>query len=175
MLFGAGTGNPYFTTDTAATLRASEIGADMLIKATKVDGLYSADPKKDPNAVRYDRVSGEIVVADEALVVGTAVDERVGHRPERPVGLGEFPRPGELAFGIVGSGQVDRAPGFGEAGPPPRYPPAKGSVLSFGRYRGWSISQVAAYDRDYLEWLSRTMAGRIYTSELKKVLSQSAN
>lgn len=64
---------------------------------------------------------------------------------------------------------------FGEAGPPPGYPPAKGSVLSFGRYRGWSISQVAAYDRNYLEWLSRTMAGRIYTSELKQVLSQSSN
>ena len=64
---------------------------------------------------------------------------------------------------------------FGEAGPPPRYPPARGSVLSFGRYRGWALSQVAAYDRNYLEWLSRTMAGRTYSSELKHVLSQAAN
>ena len=64
---------------------------------------------------------------------------------------------------------------FGEAGPPPRYPAAKGSVLSFGRYRGWAISQVAAYDRNYLEWLSRTMAGRTYTAELQQVLSQTAN
>jgi curved DNA-binding protein CbpA len=63
---------------------------------------------------------------------------------------------------------------YGEAGPPPRYPPAKGSVLSFGRYRGWSIAQVGAYDRNYLEWLSRTMAGRTYTTELKQVLSQTA-
>jgi curved DNA-binding protein CbpA len=64
---------------------------------------------------------------------------------------------------------------FGEAGPPPRYPPAKGSLLSFGRYRGWSISQVAAYDRNYLEWLSRTMAGKTYTAELQQVLSQTTN
>jgi len=61
---------------------------------------------------------------------------------------------------------------FGDAGPPPPYPTASGSVLSFGRYRGWSISQVAAYDRNYLEWLSRTMAGRTYTAELKQVLNQ---
>ncbi len=63
---------------------------------------------------------------------------------------------------------------YGEAGPPPAYPPASGSVLSFGRYRGWAISQVAAYDRNYVEWLSRTMAGRTYTHELKRVLSQAA-
>jgi curved DNA-binding protein CbpA len=61
---------------------------------------------------------------------------------------------------------------YGDAGPPPAYPRASGSVLSFGRYRGWAISQVAAYDRDYLEWLSRTMAGRTYSAELKRVLSQ---
>ena len=48
-------------------------------------------------------------------------------------------------------------------------------MLSFGRYRGWAISQVAAYDRNYLEWLSRTMAGRTYTAELKQVLSQVSN
>lgn len=64
---------------------------------------------------------------------------------------------------------------YGEAGPPPAHPPARGSVLSFGRYRGWAISQVAAYDRNYLEWLSRTMAGRTYTAELKQVLSQASN
>ncbi len=57
VIFGAGTGNPYFSTDTAASLRASEIGADVLLKATKVDGVYSADPKLDPNAKRYDRLT----------------------------------------------------------------------------------------------------------------------
>ncbi|WP_298435495.1 UMP kinase [Geobacter sp.] len=53
VIFGAGTGNPYFTTDTAASLRAMEIGADVILKGTKVDGVYSADPKKDPTAVKY--------------------------------------------------------------------------------------------------------------------------
>src|SRR5476649_1150155 len=56
VIFGAGTGNPFFTTDTAAALRASEMGCDALLKATKVDGIYSADPHKDQNAVRYDRL-----------------------------------------------------------------------------------------------------------------------
>ena len=53
VIFGAGTGNPYFTTDTAASLRAMEIGAEVTLKGTKVDGVYSADPKKDPNAVKF--------------------------------------------------------------------------------------------------------------------------
>ncbi len=63
---------------------------------------------------------------------------------------------------------------YGDAGPPPAYPQASGSVLSFGRYRGWSISQVAAYDRGYLEWLGRTMAGRTYTAELTRALQQTS-
>lgn len=53
VIFGAGTGNPYFTTDTAASLRAMEIGAEVILKGTKVDGVYSADPKKDATAVKY--------------------------------------------------------------------------------------------------------------------------
>jgi uridylate kinase len=53
VIFGAGTGNPYFTTDTAASLRAMEVGAEVILKGTKVDGVYSADPKKDPNATRF--------------------------------------------------------------------------------------------------------------------------
>lgn len=57
VIFAAGTGNPYFTTDTAAALRAMEIGADIILKGTKVDGVYSADPMKDPHAKRYDRIS----------------------------------------------------------------------------------------------------------------------
>jgi uridylate kinase len=57
VIFGAGTGNPYFTTDTAAALRAAEIGADLLIKATKVDGVYSADPYADPGARRFERLT----------------------------------------------------------------------------------------------------------------------
>jgi len=57
VIFAAGTGNPYFTTDTAAALRAMEIGADVIIKATKVDGVYSSDPVKDPTAKKYDTIS----------------------------------------------------------------------------------------------------------------------
>lgn len=57
VIFAAGTGNPYFTTDTAAALRAMEIGAEVIMKATKVDGVYSADPVKDPSAAKYDRLS----------------------------------------------------------------------------------------------------------------------
>ncbi len=57
VIFAAGTGNPYFTTDTAASLRAMEIGADIILKATKVDGVYSSDPMKDPAAKRYDSIT----------------------------------------------------------------------------------------------------------------------
>ena len=57
VIFGAGTGNPFFTTDTAAALRGVEIDAEIVLKATKVDGIYTADPKKDPTATRYDMVS----------------------------------------------------------------------------------------------------------------------
>jgi len=57
VIFAAGTGNPFFTTDTAAALRASEVGAEIVLKATKVDGVYTSDPKKDPGAKRYSRVS----------------------------------------------------------------------------------------------------------------------
>ena len=57
VIFGAGTGNPYFTTDTAASLRAMEIGADVILKGTKVDGVYSADPKKEPDAVKFKTLS----------------------------------------------------------------------------------------------------------------------
>jgi uridylate kinase len=57
VVFAAGTGNPFFTTDTAAALRGSEIGAEIVLKATKVDGVYTADPMKDPGARRYERIT----------------------------------------------------------------------------------------------------------------------
>ena len=63
VIFAAGTGNPFFTTDTAAALRGSEIGAEVVLKATKVDGVYTADPKKDPEAQRYSSIT-----FDEALI-----------------------------------------------------------------------------------------------------------
>ena len=72
VLFAAGTGNPFFTTDSAAALRAIEIGADLLIKATKVDGIYSADPAKDPTATRYDRLGYQDVIDRDLKVMDTA-------------------------------------------------------------------------------------------------------
>ena len=63
VIFAAGTGNPYFTTDTAASLRAAEINADILVKATKVDGVYDSDPMKNPDAVKYDTVSYDDVLS----------------------------------------------------------------------------------------------------------------
>ena len=69
VIFAAGTGNPFFTTDTAASLRAIEISADVLIKATKVDGIYSADPIEQSNAVRYKDLSFDQVLADKLQVM----------------------------------------------------------------------------------------------------------
>ncbi len=62
VIFGAGTGNPYFTTDTAAVLRGVEIGADVILKGTRVDGVYNADPEKDPTAIKYDTISFDDVL-----------------------------------------------------------------------------------------------------------------
>jgi len=72
VIFGGGTGNPFFTTDTAAALRAAEIGADLLLKATKVDGVYTADPKKDANARRYETLSFDEAIANNLGVLDTA-------------------------------------------------------------------------------------------------------
>ena len=69
MVFAAGTGNPFFTTDTAATLRAVEVKADVILKATKVDGIYTADPVKHPDATRYERISYLQVLQDRLQVM----------------------------------------------------------------------------------------------------------
>jgi len=69
VLFGAGTGNPYFTTDTAAVLRAIEIEADVIIKGTRVDGVYDSDPEKNPNAKRYETISYQDVLAKQLKVM----------------------------------------------------------------------------------------------------------
>ena len=68
VIFAAGTGNPYFTTDTAAVLRAVEIKAEVILKGTRVDGVYTADPEKDPNAVKFDEISYMQVVKDLSLI-----------------------------------------------------------------------------------------------------------
>ena len=69
VIFGAGTGNPYFTTDTAGSLRAIEIKADVILKGTRVDGIYTADPEKDPTATRYETVSFSEVIGKNLKVM----------------------------------------------------------------------------------------------------------
>jgi len=95
VLFAAGTGNPFFTTDSAAALRAIEIGADLLLKATKVDGVYSADPKKKKDAKRFEHVTYEEVIARNLQVMDTAAialcrDNRI------PLRIYDMTRPGNL-------------------------------------------------------------------------------
>ena len=72
VIFAGGTGNPYFTTDTAAALRAAEMGCDALLKATQVDGVYSADPEKVPNAKRYDRLTYDDVLRQDLRIMDGA-------------------------------------------------------------------------------------------------------
>ena len=74
VIFAAGTGNPFFTTDTTAALRAAEMGCDVLLKATQVDGVYSADPNEDPTAVRYDSLTyAEVLARDLKVMDGAAI------------------------------------------------------------------------------------------------------
>jgi uridylate kinase len=72
VLLGGGTGNPFFTTDTAAVLRAVELKCDAVLKATQVDGVYTADPKKDPSARRFDRLTHDEAIARDLKVMDTA-------------------------------------------------------------------------------------------------------
>lgn len=69
VIFGAGTGNPFFTTDSAASLRAIELNADVILKGTRVDGIYSADPEKDPNATKYDVISFDDVYKKDLSIM----------------------------------------------------------------------------------------------------------
>jgi uridylate kinase len=71
VIFGAGSGNPFFTTDTTAALRGAEINAEVIFKATRVDGIYSADPKQDPNAKRYTSISFDHALAKDLRVMDT--------------------------------------------------------------------------------------------------------
>jgi uridylate kinase len=101
VIFAAGTGNPFFTTDSAASLRAIEIGADLLIKATKVDGVYTADPKKDPNAKRYDRLTYDSVL-DQRLMVMDATAIVLCRDYDMPLCVLDINKPGALMKAIMG-------------------------------------------------------------------------
>ncbi len=101
VIFAAGTGNPFFTTDSAASLRAVEIGAELLIKATQVDGVYSADPKKDPTAAFYPRLSYDQALRENLQVMDTTAivlcrDNRI------PIRVMNIHQPGALMRLIEG-------------------------------------------------------------------------
>ena len=102
VIFAAGTGNPFFTTDSAASLRAVEIGADLLIKATKVDGVYSADPVKDPDARRYDELSFDEVL-NQRLGVMDATAIVLCRDYHMPLCVLDINKPGAMMNAVMGN------------------------------------------------------------------------
>jgi uridylate kinase len=101
VIFAAGTGNPYFTTDTAASLRAMEIHAEVILKATKVDGIYTADPKKDPSAKRYKSLSYLDVLKDELKVMdSTAISLCMDN--DLPLVVFDLTRKGNITRAVMG-------------------------------------------------------------------------
>jgi uridylate kinase len=97
----AGTGNPYFTTDTAATLRAVEIGAEVILKATRVDGVYDADPEKEPGAKRFSRITYTELLSNrlqalDATAVSLAMDNQM------PIVVFDMTQPGNIARAVRG-------------------------------------------------------------------------
>ena len=95
VIFGAGTGNPYFTTDTAASLRAVEIEADVILKGTRVDGIYSADPEKDSTALRYERLTFTEVY-EQGLNVMDLTAFTLCNENKLPIIVFDMNRPGNL-------------------------------------------------------------------------------
>jgi uridylate kinase len=101
VILAAGTGNPFFTTDSAASLRAVEIGADLMLKATKVDGVYSSDPMTDESALRYERLTYDHVL-DERLSVMDATAIVMCRDQNMPIIVFDINRPGALASIVEG-------------------------------------------------------------------------
>ncbi len=101
VIFAAGTGNPFFTTDTAGALRAVEIGADVIVKATKVDGIYSADPKKDPMARRIEKVT-YIEVLNQGLGVMDTTAISLCMDNKLPIVVFDLTRPGNIKRLVLG-------------------------------------------------------------------------
>ena len=103
MIFAAGTGNPFFTTDTAAALRAAEMGCDALLKGTSVDGVYTADPKRDPDATRYDQLSYlEVLSRDLRVMDASAIS--LMRESGIPIVVFSIRRPGALVDVMTGAG-----------------------------------------------------------------------
>jgi len=107
VIFGAGTGNPFFTTDTAAALRGVEIDAEIVLKATKVDGIYTADPKKDPTATRYDIVSYDEAI-NKNLKVMDATAFTLCRDQKMPIAVFSIFKEGALKRVILGENEGTR-------------------------------------------------------------------
>ncbi len=103
VIFAAGTGNPFFTTDTAAALRAVEMGCDALMKATQVDGVYSADPKKDPTAERFDTLSYREVLARDLRVMDASAIV-LARENKVPILVFSLHNPGAFGDVVTGGG-----------------------------------------------------------------------
>ena len=101
VIFAAGTGNPFFTTDTAAALRGAEIGAEIVLKATKVDGVYTADPKKDPHATRYSRISFDEAITKNLQVLD-ATAFALCRDQKLPIKVFSINKPGALKRVVTG-------------------------------------------------------------------------
>jgi len=101
VIFGGGTGNPYFSTDTTAALRANEIGAEVVLKATKVDGIYDRDPKKDPKAKRYSRISFAKAIREQLKVMDTTAFSLCMEN-NLPIVVFDFFRPHNLKRVVMG-------------------------------------------------------------------------
>src|SRR3954466_11944513 len=105
VIFAGGTGNPFFTTDTTAVLRAAEMHCDAVLKATNVDGVYSADPKKDPRATRYDRLTHEDAIQRDLKVMdGTAF--ALARENRMPIIVFSIREPGAIAAVLAGKGRA---------------------------------------------------------------------
>ncbi len=104
VIFAAGTGNPFFTTDTAAALRAAEMGCDALLKGTQVDGVYSADPKRDPKATRFERL-GYLEVLSRDLKVMDAAAISLARENRIPIIVFSIQEAGGFAKVVLGEGR----------------------------------------------------------------------
>ena len=104
VIFAAGTGNPFFTTDTAAALRAAEMGCDALLKGTQVDGIYSADPRKNPDAKRYQQLTYLEVLARDLQVMDAAAIS-VARENKLPIIVFSIHEPGAFKEVMLGHGR----------------------------------------------------------------------